>query len=93
MADFVKVMTNDGGKTQTEIIKTEDLCKVVKWFGDEETAICFEWYCRISGRRKQWVYECDNQYLRDEMFAKYEELLTGKPIAERRIFTKLEAIE
>ena len=82
MKKFIKVMSNDNehNYVHTEIISTEDLVKVVKWYGNTGSAICFEWNCPIRNMRRQWIYDFGSERIRDDIFAKYEKLLVGEEI-------------
>jgi len=82
MKKYVKVMANDNESNlvKTEIISTEDLLKVVKWYGNTGSAICFEWNCPVTNKRRQWVFDFGSERIRDDIFAKYEELLVGEEV-------------
>lgn len=80
---FVKVFCKcSNGIVSEELIRVEDLNKVVKWCGNDGNGICFEWHDRVLGRERQWVYEFCSAWLRDEVFARYEKMLTGEIIRD-----------
>lgn len=77
MKKFVKVMnTNDDSGISTELIRIDDLIKIVKWFGETGTEIAFEFNDATRKRRMQWIYDCGTTYHRDIVFNEYEKELT-----------------
>lgn len=83
MKQFIKVMVtekNENGDAIgccTELIRAEQLLKVVKWNGSNGHEICFEWYDEVRQQEIQWVYDCCSSYARDVLFEKYEKMLCG----------------
>ena len=77
MSDFVRVIDKRDADDicHEELIRTSDLIKVVKWYGDEGSAICFEFFDPITEHRRQWIYDCGNKYRRDKLFDQYAEKL------------------
>lgn len=77
MSRFIKVMRkrDEDDIAQEELIRVEDLIKVVKWNGENGTAICFEFNDPTRGNRQQWVYDCGSTYRRDILFDNYVEVL------------------
>lgn len=81
MTEFIKVVNKDEyGEISTEIIRTENLRKIVRWYGNNGTAIEFEWYDTNTRKERQWIYDCETKYCCDLMFEQYEKLLTGTTI-------------
>ena len=83
MKQFIKVMAtlkDEDGKIfdqSAELIRAEQLLKVVKWNGSNGHEICFEWYDEVRQQEIQWVYDCCSSYARDVLFEKYEKMLCG----------------
>ena len=83
---FVKVMRtvknadNEAVDHHEELIKLDDLIKVVKWYGETGTEVCFEWYDKTINRKRQWIYDCGTTGIRDGLFDRYELMLCGERI-------------
>lgn len=83
---FVKVMRtirnadNEAVDHQEELIRIDDLIKVVKWGGEMGTEVCFEWYDRTIDQHRQWIYDCEVECIRDGLFDRYEAVLCGGKI-------------
>lgn len=83
---FVKVMgtirnaDNEAVDHQEELIRIDDLIKVVKWGGEMGTEVCFEWYDKTINRKRQWIYDCGTTGIRDGLFDRYELMLCGERI-------------
>lgn len=86
MTEFIKVVDKDEyGEISTEIIRTENLRKIVRWYGDSGTAIAFEWYDASTRKERRWIYDCGTKYLCDLMLEQYEKLLTGTIIRFKQL--------
>ena len=86
MTEFIKIVNKDGcGGISAAIIRTENLRKIIRWYGDSGTAIGFKWYDTSTSKERRWIYDCGNKYLCDLMFEQYEKLLTGTIIQVKQL--------